>query len=245
MGIFDGFKSQPKPSKRTKKPRAVVTPSVREERRKAIDWKREQQFLTDLQKNDPLAYSDLMKKRLGIATPQDAPSDRLTSFLETAEALRVGGILKNPEDLSDDKAWMKDLAKAVGPVIGGMFGQPPATSQHPPQVSQPQLEQGGNNRMSLISQFAINQLQGKSPEAAAQWLITLPYAQSQELVAILKRTPDVQIMSVLDTLAVNYPDFAGLVVWLHQRPEWMIAVVQAIRVQSSVEAKPVGGQMGL
>lgn len=82
--------------------------------------------------------------------------------------------------------------------------------------------------MTLQSRWVVAQLEGKSPEDAAVWLLGLPAAGTKDLVAAILATPDEGIPALLDEVAAANPDAAGLVAWLHAWPNLM-PTVHAIR----------------
>ncbi|MDA8186855.1 MAG: hypothetical protein M0T85_01770 [Dehalococcoidales bacterium] len=237
MGIFDRLLGRPEKKKRYRGPSRPAA-----EREKAEELR----YMRELRGRDRMAYDEMMRKRLGIA---NAGRDQIDELAETVTKLKKLGIIKGAGDIGEGSSLVRDIMGGLGLLMqmgGGGFpiqittnSQPAAVQEAPqpqPQAVEPARiapppaqDTNEEEKMSLMSTFAIGQLNGKTPEQAAQWLLSQPYPQARQLVQQILATPDEQIIPLLNAVASQYPDFAGLVNWLRSQPQWLMGVVRAVR----------------
>ncbi|MDA8189775.1 MAG: hypothetical protein M0T85_16670 [Dehalococcoidales bacterium] len=234
MGFIDRLFGRPKEKKRHRGPSKPAA-----EREKAEELR----FMRELKERDRMAYDDLMRKKLGIA---NAGRDQIDELAETVTKLKKLGIIKGAGDIGESSSLVKDVIGGLGLLMqmgsGGLpfqinMGAPaPAPVGiaspvvEPARIAPPEPQQIHEEvTMSLMSTFAIGQLKCKTPEQAAEWLLSQPYPQAQQLVQQILATPDEQIIPLLNTVASQYPDFAGLVNWLRSQPQWLMQVVRTVR----------------
>lgn len=94
------------------------------------------------------------------------------------------------------------------------------------------------------SQQLIDIFSNKTPEQAAEWLTTQQAPAFRQLVLLLRNTSDERLPGLLDELPRRAPQLADFVIWLRARPEWVLAVVQAVRGLGESLPK-VSSSMGL
>lgn len=116
---------------------------------------------------------------------------------------------------------------------------PPTAKQAPPSAGQA-AKIDSEVPMSLISAAVISQLDGRSPEQAATWLLSQNHPQAKALVEALCRTPDDRLPELLNTISQQAPDFAGLIAWLRGRQSWLVDTVRAVRRQAGGEGAVMG-----
>ncbi len=234
MGFFARFRKK-------KKGKGKAAKSV-EERGKL----QELRFLRKLQETDPDLYKDLMLQRLGVKPQKD--KDNLSIMVETVSKLKQAGIIVDP-NASEGSEW-KDILKSLGAGFGMAFMQSQMQGQQQPRVQEvveePPRRQyipepdsraaipesvGGTReeKVSFLVTMAKRELESRSPQAGAEWLMGLPIPQVKGLVSQIIGTPDTQLPVLMNNLANAYPDFAGLIDWLRQNPEKFIGIVHALR----------------
>ncbi len=226
MGLFGKlFGAAPAPSGKRRYRGPGKTPAEREK----LEGLR---FLRELKENDPAQYNSLMLKRLGLGEKQ---KDEFEALETMVSRLKRMGLIKSPNELGGDGSIIRDAIAGMGMLLqmnGGLGQRPAAQAQQiaePEPQAQPQPQQQQEGQVSLASMFVIGQLQSKSPEQAAAWLRAQPYPQAQQLVQMLRTTPDDQIPVLLGQITSYVPDLAGVVDWLRQRPEWLMDTVRVLR----------------
>lgn len=258
MAFWDRLRSKPK-----RKPRGKgLTGDERLKRAMA-------RALDDTRLRNPARYEQLMQKlmerELGLGGDDGDPVKRM---VESVKMLRSAGFIDDPRTAGQNR-WLRDLLEPLGEGIGTVFMQmqqakamqamavnPPALSapaatpapvpaqtEEPP-TEEPQPVQEG--KLPLLSQIVIANLERRNPEEAADWLLSQPYAKT--LTDALSQTADDDLLVLLDSIASRYPDLGGLVSWLRQRPDWLVATVRAVRNKAGVPQAAATGtndSMGL
>lgn len=217
---------------------------------------RDERFLRQLEKYDPDEYKRIMLQRLGMK-PQKA-ADSITTTLDTLNQLRAAGLVQDPTKAGEGNEW-KDMLKSLGAGFGMAFLQsqmqqphvqvqevveaptrqeyiPPAPTQAAlPSIAEAQTQE---EKVSILTQLAIRELESRDPQSAADWLAGLPVPAVKGLVRQIVETPDLQLPVLLDNLAQAYPDFIGLVDWLRRNPKKFVEIVHALREkQAAVQPK--------
>lgn len=248
MAFWDRLFGPPSEVKKRGAPRGPRVRKSAQEREKELQVR----FLRDLRQYDPVKYHLIMSRRLGYS---DERPDEIEQLEKTVSRLKKMGVIKTPHDL-DDNSWIKDAVAGLGmffthmqqvdaqkaAMAAGMHHQyAPAPPALPPAPATGESEPPQEAPVSLISRYVISQLDGKSPEEAAEWLMSQAHPQAQEFVKRLIATPNDQLFILLDAVRQNVPDLAALVAWLRQRPDWLVATVQAIRRASAKNPEATSG----
>ena len=135
------------------------------------------------------------------------------------------------------------------PLLNAVEYQPPAAAQVPParqrQARPTRARQApAAPEMTLVARIITRQLDGKSPDEAAAWLLAQTNPMAEDLVEQLAQTADEDLAALLEALASTSADAAGLVAWLLARPDWLLETVHAIREQIGAES-PGSADVGL
>lgn len=152
-----------------------------------------------------------------------------------------------------------------------MLGHPTAQQEQPRQVYLPQpqreyapqivqretsqaTQQTGESKMDFVTQmkvaYLMGQLDARSPEDAAQWLLA-QLDQQPELkpfVGALCNTPDNELSAKAQELAAQYPQAAPVVNWLLSHEDKAKQIVWAMRQhlpQSDTSDAPTASAMGI
>lgn len=249
MGFFD-FLRPPEPPKRG---RPKGTKMTYAEKRLRREDKRRQEFLDELRENDPETYKEVMLSHLmkGKGAPKKGELETLAANIRQ---LRDIGIPIDGKGLAEDsgRSWIGEGIKELGAAALEYFktqqtamqlqalqiqhGQPanpalpaPASNGHQPPEE---------DNVSLQSRYLIGLLERKTPQEAAEWLNQRQEPQVRDLVSGLAHTPEQHLISVLDDLAGQAPDFADAFAWLKTRPQWFLEAVRALRALNGVEGVP-------
>ena len=229
-GEEDGTKK-----KRYRKPNKSATEKVENEKSAYIQWAKRH--------NRPL-YERMMQELCGL---QEKP-DNLAITLKTVRDLQGSGFFpKDPRDLDDDDAESKRiLVQGIGGLLQGfvqaqnqprapMLSQPqaeytpPPTNTEQPAIAPPSRVQQEERPMGLIERTIKAQLETKTPEEAAKWFLAQTHPTAKDIVRAFCDSSDAGIPQLLDDLAQQAPDFAGLIAWLKSRDEWLLETVRHLR----------------
>jgi hypothetical protein len=137
------------------------------------------------------------------------------------------GILR---EIADSKLGAS-LGEALAVMVAGktpMLAAPPVPEPTPPAPTETPAQEAAPVDPSLI---IIQQLQNRSPDDAADWLLARREPQAKVLARTFANTPDEQLFELLDDYASQAP---GLVRWLRSRPEWTIGMVHALRSRMGI-----------
>ncbi len=204
-------------------------------------------YLAHLRKTNPAKWAQIMEARMGLGIEKEDEFAQLEAMIARLKRM---GLIKNPRDLSDDEDGMvrdliKALAPALAPALGGLLAAQqrsvaptPAVITAPAQINPPaqavQAEPAASQEapvpMSFLSRLVIAQLQNKSPREAAEWLQRRKEPEVRGVVDSLCQTPDERLPELLDAVAKQAPDYAGLIDWLRKRPEWLLAAIHELRL---------------
>ncbi len=246
MGFLGIFSRQSTPQKKHP-PRGPGKPA--KERLERMRVRR----LEELRRTDPERYSEIMDSELGLKGKK-ATIDHET-VLAVKDYLHSLGLkivpAKGGGALDDDSLMsiMRDFAPLIGMLIPQQAQpvQTTATVQPAPQpvaeqaqLPAPQPEQH-EVQMSGLSKIIIGQLQNRTPEQAAEWLMAQPIARP--VVDAIINSPDEQIPLVLDSIVQQQTDLAGAIEWLRRKPEFLMSMVRAVRYfASGNQEQPKQGQ---
>lgn len=200
--------------------------------------------LEELKRTNPARYAEIIDAELGI----DARKQTLDieTVLAVKEYLNQMGLkivpLKGGSSLDDDSltSIIRDFAPLVQAILPQQqqIVQNPATV-HPneyqqpvaeeprPQLPEPKPEPQHEVPMSALSKIVISNLQNRSPEQAAQWLMEQPIARP--VVDAIINSSDEQVPMILDSIVQSQPDLAGAMQWLRRQPDYLMAMVRAVR----------------
>ncbi|TAK33526.1 MAG: hypothetical protein EPO21_13195 [Chloroflexota bacterium] len=96
-----------------------------------------------------------------------------------------------------------------------------------PEESTSHQEQPMNFVTRLVINNIVENLNGKNPEQAAQWLMGQGWAKP--VVQQIVDNPDEQIPALLASLEQQMPETGAVLNWLRSQPEWFMETVRAVR----------------
>jgi len=226
---------------------------------------RRHNFMNGLRARDPELYNQIMLDDImGTRRRKEKEVDPIEQVVSTLHTLRAEGLIDDPRSAAEDK-WWKDALSSLAPGIGvalartlmpALAGGAPVAQQQPMTVAEPPYQEpprldGPHAQhigsppteeppVTFYSRMITMQLEPKTPEEAAEWLVQQPLAQ--EFVAMIMHTPDDHIPATLAEMSNQGPDYAATVWWLRGRPEWFMAVVRAVRALKEDQPQPEKGK---
>lgn len=227
------------PWERKKKPvRRRATKTI-EQREREYDLKQKQEAIRTLRDAAPEEYRSILIDRARTELGVARRPNRLNGKDEQA-----GGFLE--QLMNSDFAYGLGQALAGG-AAGMMTGQkrmimpaatpaaiaapevlPPSPSAVPPQAAPITAP------LSMESRWLIGQMEGKTPEQRAAWLLSLDFPLAKELTGHLVTFTDDQLPQLWGAVVAANPHAAGFVAWIQAQPDYL-ATVAAVR-QSAVPA---------
>lgn len=235
MGLLDrllGRNGGEGGAKRAHRARRSADERLKEERLRYLRW---------LKGVNPAAYQQVMARDLGGQGTEQ--KSELAEWIERFREFQQAGLLpKNPksESGSNAKEWIEAAVVALGALQ--MQNQQPAVRQQQatiipfpnqapalPAATQPESEAS----MSIMSHIVITGLQGKTPDEAALWLLSMAqsFPTALPIVTQLVATPDAQLPALLTAASQQYRDLAPAMAWLNapERQAWLFQTMAAIR----------------
>lgn len=179
----------------------------------------------------------------------------IEKLVNTISLLQKGGVLKGLKGLGNEDEWWKDLLKELAGSFGPAIAMQQQAQMVPAQMPQPEAQpqpqstpspapagQGEQEvYMSLASRYVVSQLDGKTPEEAAKWLLRQKFPGVKEFVAELVAVPDEELGPFLASKAQTVPELGGAVVWLLKRPDWTRLFAQNVRQMAAARNEASGG----
>ncbi len=247
MGWFDflrGDKRAGGTSKRVRGPQKTADERMKMEQVRFMKW---------LKTNDPNAYYGMMLKKMGAVPEQ---RDQFEELEKMVTRLKKMGVIRGANDLDSPSSWIKDAVQGLAlvfPMMAQMQRQQPApvqalAPQPAPQLQAPQQvqqvapepepeEQEVAEEMSDTSKAIIAELEQKSPNQAAAWMVNQSDANVRALVQKLCSTPDEKIPAFLAALEGLAPDYAGAISWLRKRPDYLMQTIRLVRQMQTGEVE--------
>lgn len=178
----------------------------------------------------------LLAKRLGIdsaylGTEKSSEGSGLPKELKEMIAPAVMGIVSA---FAMPHLNRGQLAPAQMPALPAPDITPAPAPAPPPPPSEPVIPPipEGEVYVSFASRFIINNLDGKTPEDAAGWILQQSHPQIQEIVQQLPRVPDQHLPRFVDLMAEQAPDLLGLAEWLKRQPAFLTGLAAELRRRS-------------
>lgn len=196
-------------------------------------------FLQRMQRDNPALYQEIMLKRIGLAPDKKDDFEELERMVARLKRM---GLIKNPNEMGGGGGEiLRDAVAGLG-MFMQMQGRPIIVPQQqqieapPPQQQVPQAiperaesQPKEERKMGLIEGMIKKQLEDKTPEEAAKWLLAQTHPTAKDIARAFCDCENTGIPQLLDDLAQQAPDFAGLIAWLKSRDEWLLETVRHLR----------------
>lgn len=219
-----------------KKPRIRAPNKSADEREKM----QRVRFLQHMRKENPSMYQEIMLKRIGAAPDKKDDFEELERMVARLKRM---GLIKNPNEMAGDDtgSLLRDAIAGLGMFMqmqgrGPVIMPPPQVEYMPPPphteqpaIAAPSQVQQEERPMGLMERTIKAQLETKTPEEAAKWFLAQTHPTARDIVRAFCDSEDAGIPQLLDDLARQAPDFAGLIAWLKSREEWLLETVKHLR----------------